>query len=104
MQSLGYLYGKEYIAPRSLIFFKMTNEEQKLENIHVCEKGSSKAKQFLIMRDFFRVFPEKAKEYSELKRKNFEQFPDDYPAYRSAKAPFLEKTEQEAYDWYNKII
>jgi len=104
MQSLGYLYGKEYIEPRSLLFFKMTDEEQKLENIHVCEKDSPKTKQFIAMRDFFRTFPEKAKEYSELKRKNFEQFPNDYPAYRLAKTPFLQIIEQEAYDWYNKNI
>jgi GrpB-like predicted nucleotidyltransferase (UPF0157 family) len=104
MQSLGYLYGKEYIEPRSLLFFKMTDEEQKLENIHVYEKDSPKTKQFIVMRDYFRTFPEKAKDYSELKRKNFEQFPNDYPAYRLAKTPFLQKVEQEAYDWYNKII
>lgn len=102
MEQEGYLHGRDYIEPRSLIFFKMTTEEQKLENIHVCEKGSFKSKQFLIMRDFFRTFPEKSKEYSDLKRKNFEEFPEDYPAYRAAKTPFLEKTEQEAYAWYNK--
>ncbi len=104
METQGYFWGKEYIEPRSLLFFKMTNEEQKLENIHVCEKNSPKSKQFLIMRDFLRTFPEKAKEYSELKRKNFKEFPDDYPAYRKAKTPFLQKVEQEAYDWYNKTI
>jgi len=104
MESLNYLYGKDYIEPRSILFFKTTDEDQKLENIHVCEKDSQKTKQFLIMRDFFRTFPEKAKEYSDLKRKNFEQFPNDYPAYRLAKTPFLQKMEQEAYDWYNKTV
>ena len=103
MESIGYLHGRDYIEPRSLIFFKMTKEEQKLENIHVCEKDSPKTKQFLIMRDFFRAFPEKAKEYSDLKRRNFEEFPEDYPAYRAAKTPFLEKTEQEAYIWHNQL-
>lgn len=104
MESLGYFHGRDYIEPRSLLFFKMTEAEQKLENIHICEIDSPKTKQFLIMRDFFRTFPEKAKEYSDLKRKNFEQFPDDYPAYRLAKTPFLQKIEQEAYVWYNKNI
>ncbi|MEK7228130.1 MAG: GrpB family protein [Patescibacteria group bacterium] len=103
MESLGYLHGRDYIEPRSLLFFKMTDEEQKLENIHVCEKGSAKTKQFLIMRDFFRAFPDKAKEYSDLKRKNFEEFPDDYPAYRAAKTPFLQKAEQEAYEWNSSL-
>ena len=95
----GYDWGENYIAPNTLIFFLVGPDGEKLENIHVCEIGAPRIKQFLVKRDFFKTFPNKAKEYSDLKEKNFKLYPDDYPAYREAKAPFLEKIEQEAYVW-----
>lgn len=99
MLSFGYEWGENYIAPNTQLFFKMADDGSKTENIHICESGEPKEKQFLVMRDFFRTFPEKAKEYSDLKEKNQTLHPDDYPAYREAKAPFLQKMEQEAYVW-----
>lgn len=99
MVKAGYEWGENYIAPNTLIFFKLGPEGEKLENIHVCEKGAPKERQFLIMRDYLRAHPEKVKEYSDVKEKNNKLYPDDYPAYRSAKATFLEALEQEAYAW-----
>lgn len=81
----------------------MRSDGEKLENIHVYEADAPKARQFIIMRDFLRVHPEKVKEYSDLKKENAKRYPDDYPAYREAKAPFLEKLEAEAYEWDNIV-
>ena len=99
MVNAGYEWGSDYIAPNTLLFFNLGPDGEKLQNIHVCEKDSPKARQFLVMRNFFRVFPDKAKEYSDLKEKNSILYADDYPAYRAAKAPFLTRMEQEAYAW-----
>jgi len=99
MIKAGYEWGENYIAPDTLLFFKTGTDGEKMENIHVCKKGSLKERQFLVMRDFLRTFPNKAKEYSDLKKKLFEQYPNDYPAYRSAKAPFLERVRDDAYAW-----
>jgi GrpB-like predicted nucleotidyltransferase (UPF0157 family) len=99
MTETGYECGENYIAPNTLIFFKLGPDGEKLENIHVCEADSFKAKQFLTMRNFLRAFPEKAKTYSDLKAMNFNKYPEDYPAYRSAKKPFLDQIEKEAYEW-----
>jgi GrpB-like predicted nucleotidyltransferase (UPF0157 family) len=99
MVSIGYECYTNYIAPNTLVFFRTGEGQQKFENIHVCEKGVPKVRQFIVMRDFFKAFPDKAKEYSELKKKNFLEYPEDYPAYRSAKAAFLEQVEAEAYKW-----
>ncbi len=104
MVSAGYEWGENYIAPNTLIFYKMSDDGSKTENIHICESGSPKEKQFLIMRNFFRTFPDKAKKYGDLKEKNFVLHPDDYPAYREAKTPFLQKMEQEAYKWNESIL
>jgi GrpB-like predicted nucleotidyltransferase (UPF0157 family) len=102
----GYEWGEEYIGPNTLIFYKVAHDGSKTENIHVCEHGSSHEKRFLVMRAFFRAFPEKAKEYSELKEKNFNLYPNNYPAYVEAKDAFLGRIEQESYEWnkQNKIV
>jgi GrpB-like predicted nucleotidyltransferase (UPF0157 family) len=95
----GYEWGENYIAPNTLIFFKLGPDGEKLENIHVCEKDSAKARQFIVMRDYLRNHPERAKGYSELKEKNVLLYPGDYPAYRAAKDSFLKQLEKEAYEW-----
>lgn len=99
MVHAGYEWGENYIASNTLIFFRLGPDGEKLENIHVCESDAPKAKQFIIMRDFFRTFPEKARAYSQLKEANAQKYPDDYPAYRAAKKPFLNEIEKEAYQW-----
>lgn len=99
MVQTGYEWGVDYIGPNTLLFFKLDPDGEKLENIHVCEKDAPNTRQFLVMRDFFCSHPEKAKEYSNLKEANLKRYPEDYPAYRAAKAPFLERMEQEAYKW-----
>lgn len=99
MVDAGYEWGENYIAPDTFLFFKTGSDGDKLENIHVCEDNAPKARQFLVMRDFFRTFPEKAKQYADLKELNFQKHPDDYPAYRAAKASFLVQMEKEAYEW-----
>jgi GrpB-like predicted nucleotidyltransferase (UPF0157 family) len=99
MAKEGYECGENYIAPNTVIFFKMGSDGEKLENIHVCEQGSAKVHQFLAMRDYLRTHPDKAKEYSDLKELNASLYPNDYPAYREAKTPFLNQLEKEAYEW-----
>ena len=95
----GYVWGENYVAPDTLIFYKEENDGSKTANIHVCERGSPIERLYFALRVFFRAFPEKAKEYSDLKAVNFALYPDDYPAYREAKSAFLLRIMQEAYDW-----
>ncbi|KND48825.1 MAG: hypothetical protein AB200_00095 [Parcubacteria bacterium C7867-005] len=99
----GYEWGENYIAPNTLLFFKLGPDGEKLENIHVCEIESAKARQFIIMRDYLRTHPEKARDYSDLKQRNVELYPNDYPAYREAKTAFLNQLELEAYEWFKTI-
>jgi GrpB-like predicted nucleotidyltransferase (UPF0157 family) len=102
MVQKGYEWGENYIAPDTLIFYK-TDGDRKTENIHVCVKGSFKATQFIVMRDYLRSHPDKAKEYSDIKEKLKKQFPDDYPAYRAGKHDLLEEIEKLARVWKLKI-
>ena len=89
-----------YTEPdEGLTFSKFGPDGEKLEHIHICEESSPWVRKFIVVRDYLRTHPEKAKEYSELKQKNIELHPDDYPAYRNAKAPFLERLKKEADKW-----
>jgi GrpB-like predicted nucleotidyltransferase (UPF0157 family) len=99
MQALGYEWGENYIEPNSLLFYKTKDGDQKIENIHVCVEGSPKAVQFVTTRDYLRMHPERAEEYSKLKDALQQQFPDDYPAYREGKQSFLAETERLTQEW-----
>jgi GrpB-like predicted nucleotidyltransferase (UPF0157 family) len=103
MVKLGYGWARDYIEERSVDFYKVKEGLQKIVNIHTCEVGSLKAKRFIVMRDYMRSHPEKASEYSDLKKKIYKQFPEDYPRYRQEKQPFLENLEQEAYRWHQTL-
>jgi GrpB-like predicted nucleotidyltransferase (UPF0157 family) len=99
MESLGYLWGENYIAPDTLIFFKEESNGSKTENIHVCVKGSFKANQFIQTRDYVRTHPERAMSYTKLKKELKLKYPDDYQAYRDGKQAFLDETERLTYEW-----
>ncbi len=99
MKENGYEYKENYIAPNTMLFYKNNNEGEKIENIHVCEIGSPKSRQFIAMRDYLRSHPNIIKEYSDLKQNNYNLYPNNYIEYRSAKALFLQKLEREAYLW-----
>ena len=42
MIKAGYEWGENYIAPDTLIFYKLGPDGEKLENIHVCQKARQK--------------------------------------------------------------
>lgn len=99
MKSKGYLVEENYVAPNSLLFRRVDGEGNKLENIHVCENGAPMEKQFLVMRDYLRTFPEEAQSYALLKDQLVKKYPNDYESYRAAKDSFLKELEERAYQW-----
>ena len=99
MTKAGYEWHYYPKPDEGLAFSKFGLDGEKFEHIHICEESSSWVRKFIVVRDYLRTHPEKAKEYSELKQKIIELHPDDYPAYRNAKAPFLEQLKQGAYLW-----
>ncbi len=103
MKLLGFTYMKDYIEPNSFNFHQTEELGNKINNVHICEQGSKKQRQFLITRDYFRKHPQIVQEYSELKQRNWEMYPDDYIAYRDAKQDFLKKVEQDAYTWFSAL-
>jgi GrpB-like predicted nucleotidyltransferase (UPF0157 family) len=102
MTKYGYQNGDNYIAPETIIFFKTEEGDRKTENIHVCVKNSPKAIRFITTRDYLRVHPEKAKEYSQLKEELQKKYPHDYPAYREAKDSFVNEIGRLTDEWLKK--
>jgi len=102
MNSLGYEWAKDYIEPNSLLFYKTIENDQKIENIHICAEHSPKVVQFITTRDYFRSHPEHTEAYRKLKKELYEKFSDDYPAYREGKQAFLEETERLTQEWLRK--
>lgn len=103
MIELGFTCLENYIAPKSLNFYQTGGEDNKINNIHVCEIGSQHQRRFIIMRDYFRAHPGKAKIYSDLKQKNRDENPNNYVLYRNAKKEFLDREEQKAYQWFERL-
>jgi len=102
MINLGYKWGKNYIGPDTLIFFKEDADERKTENIHICLVDSPKAIQFIQTRDYLRLHPDRATAYGNLKEELQKENPGNYPAYRAGKQAFLDETERLAYEWKAK--
>lgn len=67
--------------------------------IHVVIWGESAWNDYINMRDYLNAHPEKAIEYSELKKALADKLPDDRVAYTNAKSCFIEKTLKEALVW-----
>jgi GrpB-like predicted nucleotidyltransferase (UPF0157 family) len=103
MQTKGYLVQEDYVLPNTLLFRRIDGEGNKIENIHVCESSSPMEKQFLVMRDYLRAFPDECRRYSDLKVELLKKFPNDYESYRATKDPFLKDLKQKAYLWHATI-
>lgn len=91
-----------YPNPEGLSFSKFNSSGEKLVSIHICEEDSFWVSQFIVIRDYLKDHPQKAGEYSKLKQEIIKLHPNDYLAYRNAKAPFLKKLKQDAYLWKRK--
>lgn len=94
----GYEYRENYVAPNTILFYKTENGE-KVENIHVCTSDNELFNQLILMRDYLREHPEKAKEYSDLKLQLKEKYPDSYEAYKDGKRGLLDEIKKLAYGW-----
>ena len=100
MVKAGYEWDADYIAPATLIFYKLEKGgDRKIENIHVCPAGSASVSQFLDIRDFLRAHSEWAKKYALIKEALVLKFHNDYISYREGKQNFLRQLLLLAKEW-----
>ncbi|HSI21041.1 MAG TPA: GrpB family protein [Verrucomicrobiae bacterium] len=82
--------------------FSRVEGNRKLSNVHVHIPSNPYVQQFLLVRDYLRVKPERATEYGSLKARLSTEFPDDYQAYRDGKKGYLDEVFAEAKAYFGK--
>lgn len=65
-------------------------------HLYVCPEGSPAFERHVLLRDYLRTHPEKAREYAELKKRLAQQFHDDRSKYQAAKADFVDSLIEES--------
>lgn len=95
MQKAGYEYLTDYVMPDSRLFRQM-KDNVLLSNIHVFKKDHPHVYEMLTLRDYLRSHPEEVKEYSDLKKYLYAQYPNDYAMYRKLKDAYMERLKARA--------
>lgn len=91
MESLGYKYLGQYVKPESRLFVKeRPDNADRLFNVHVFPASHPHVRDMIGLRDYLRTHPETVQEYMSIKKKLFEQYPDDYAQYRKLKDEYME--------------
>ena len=97
LTDIGYDYcGLQTPGHDRHLFVLRGDGERSLHHIHCYEPNSPDFVNCIRFRDYLNAHPEKALEYSELKKKLAIQFPDDRVAYTDAKHAFI----QDIYDHF----
>lgn len=94
MQSLGYRHeGNLGIEGREA--FRWTAEFPE-HHLYVCPEGSAAFERHVLVRNYLRTRPEKAREYTELKKRLARQFHDNRTKYQEAKSAYVDSLLEEA--------
>ena len=83
------------------LLFAMGDFEQdtRTHHIHVTVYGSTPWQNYVNFRDYLNAFPEKAKEYDDLKLSSQQQFANDRGAYTASKNALIDRFNHEAKKW-----
>lgn len=101
LRARGYMPVGEYGIPGRRFFYKGT-EDHRTHHLHVYEQGNPHILRHLAFRDYMCAHPYTAREYSRLKERLAQQFPEDMDSYIAGKNAFVKEQEQRALEWYRK--
>lgn len=90
MIAAGYRDLGEYVLPETRLFVR-EEDNTRLVNVHFFLQGHPHTEEMILVRNYLRSHPEEVKEYSELKRRLYQEHPDDYGAYRKPKDEYMEE-------------
>jgi GrpB-like predicted nucleotidyltransferase (UPF0157 family) len=90
MEQAGYTNRGALVNNDALLFAKIENNTLEA-NIHFFPKGHPHIADMLMVRDYLRNNPKEVTAYSELKKRLYEQYPNDYNQYRKAKDQYMEE-------------
>ena len=91
LADIGYIHeGDLGIKDREA--FKYTNKPHlQTHHLYVCPQYSTELHRHITFRDYLRTHPEAANEYSKVKEKAAQLFPDDIDSYIEFKSPYIAK-------------
>ena len=92
----GIFYRKEEYDRQILFLIGDLENEVKTHHIHIVEANW---RNYINFRDYLNAFPDKAKEYDELKQRLANQFPTDRKSYTAGKTELISKLLREAKQW-----
>ena len=98
MIELGYEPRGEFGIPGRRYFSK-GSDEIRTHHVHIFQVGDPQIKRHLNFRDYLIAYPDKAREYCELKKQLASQFREDIENYTEGKSEFIEDIDRRALDW-----
>lgn len=90
MENAGYIYRGAFVRDDALLFARIEDNSLKA-SIHFFPEGHSNIPQMLMIRDYLRSHPDEVAGYSNLKKRLYEQYPNDYAEYRKEKDAYMAK-------------
>jgi GrpB-like predicted nucleotidyltransferase (UPF0157 family) len=99
LRAPGYVGRGELGIPGRRYFARNDPAGVRTHQIHAFQNGSPHVDRHLAFRDYLRVRPEIAREYSDLKRQLAAAHPEDIEAYMEGKDSFIKVTEADALRW-----
>ncbi|UTR16507.1 GrpB family protein [Salipaludibacillus sp. LMS25] len=76
--------------------------DNRTHHVHVYQHGNNDIIRHLAFRDYLTAYPEKKKEYGDLKHELAKRYPYNIVAYMSGKEGLIKEIEKHALQWYVK--
>ncbi len=104
IESLGYNFRGEESGHPGHWYFSKNKDNIRTHKLHLCGLEHPCVKEQLLFRDYLKSYPERAKKYSELKKKLADINTSGMAEYLAKKSPFIEETLKLAREknWYSK--
>ena len=91
LANIGYIHEGDLGIPGREAFKYFGKEHLQRHHLYVCADDSLELKRHLAFRDYLRTHPDAVDEYSKIKIKAANLYPDDIDKYMEYKAPVIEK-------------
>lgn len=83
-------------------FFTKDRGGVRIHNVHCFAVGSAEVERHVAFAAYLREHDSVRNEYEQLKRKCYQQHPNDIGAYNAGKDAFIKVTEKQAISWFRK--
>ncbi len=99
MVALGYEAMGEYGLVGRRYFRKENPPGIRTHHVHIYEIYSPEIERHLAFRDYMIAHPEEAEQYSQLKQKLAQKYPQDIEGYMDGKDEYVKRIERKAIQW-----